>query len=151
YGFCPFELIHTWEGQPNLTVTALFPLIAYLMARWWDGTLKRAWLVAWLTLAMALQFYTFNENLAELTAVLAGGLVIGFAVAGRESRRKVLRLAGLTAIGYAGAVILSSPYLIYSLKHYQPGFERMDPAYSLPLIRLIVPTSDKSFGIAPLV
>ena len=52
---------------------------------------------------MAVQFYTFNEAFAEMTAVLAGGLVIGFAVAGRAARRKVARLAGLTAIAYAGA------------------------------------------------
>ena len=39
YGFCPYELVHNWQGQPNLTVIALFPLMAYLVLRWWDGTL----------------------------------------------------------------------------------------------------------------
>jgi hypothetical protein len=151
YGFCPFELIHTWEGQPNLTMIALFPLVGYLMVRWWDGSLPRIWFVTWMTLALAVQFYTFNEDFGDLTVVLAGGLVIGFAVARREARRKVLRLAGVTAIAYAGAVILSSPYLIYSLKHYQGSLQRLNPAYSLPLIRLIVPAADKSFGITPLV
>jgi hypothetical protein len=151
YGFCPYELLHTWQGQPNLTVIGLFPLIAYLVLRWWDGSLKRTWFVIWMTLATALQFYTFNENFADLTAVLAGGLVIGFAVAGREARRKALRLTGLTAIAYAGAIILSSPYLIYSLKHYQGSLQRQNPVYSTPLIRLIVPASDKAFGLTPLI
>jgi hypothetical protein len=151
YGFCPYELLHTWQGQPNLTVTGLFPLMAYLMLRWWDGSLKRTWFVIWMTLALALQFYTFNENFAELTPVLAGGLVIGFAVADRGARRKVLRLAGLTAIAYAGAIILSSPYLIYSLKHYPGYLQRENAAYSTPLIRLIVPASDKMFGLTPLI
>jgi hypothetical protein len=151
YGFCPYELLHTWQGQPNLTVIGLFPLMAYLMLRWWDGSLKRTWFVIWMTLALALQFYTFNENFAELTPVLAGGLVIGFAVADRGARRKVLRLAGLTAIAYAGAIILSSPYLIYSLKHYPGYLQRENAAYSTPLIRLIVPASDKMFGLTPLI
>ena len=151
YGFCPYELLHTWQGQPNLTLIGLFPLMAYLMLRWWDESLKRTWFVIWMTLALALQFYTFNENFAELTPVLAGGLVIGFAVAGRGARRKVLRLAGLTAIAYAGAIILSSPYLIYSLKHYPGYLQRENAAYSTPLIRLIVPASDKMFGLTPLI
>ncbi|HXT91233.1 MAG TPA: hypothetical protein VN714_18435, partial [Trebonia sp.] len=30
YGFTPFELVHSLQGQPNLTVIALFPLLVYL-------------------------------------------------------------------------------------------------------------------------
>jgi hypothetical protein len=142
--------MHTWQGQPNLTVIGLFPLVAYLVLRWWDGSLTRTWFVIWMTLAMALQFYTFNENFAELTGVLAGGLVIGFAVADRAARRKALKLAGLTAIACVGAIILSAPYLIYSLKHYQRNLQRQDPVYSTPLIRLIVAPPDKMFGLTSL-
>jgi hypothetical protein len=75
--------MHNWQGQPNLTVIALFPLMVYLVLRWWDGTLRRTWFVAWLAVAMAVQFYTFNEAFAEMTAVWAGALAAGFAVAGR--------------------------------------------------------------------
>ena len=64
---------------------ALFPLMVYLVLRWWDGTLGRDRFVIWMTLAMAVEFYTFNEAFAEMTAVWAGGLVIGFAVAGRAA------------------------------------------------------------------
>jgi hypothetical protein len=151
YGFCPYELLHTWQGQPNLTVIALFPLMGYLVLRWWDGTLKRYGFVLWMAVAMALQFYTFNEAFAEMTAVWAGGLVIGLAVAGRAAWRKAARLAGLTAIAYAGALAAAAPYLIYSFKHYQGTLTRQEPAYSLPLIRLIVPESHQMFGVAPLI
>ena len=89
YGFCPYELQHTWQGQPNLTVIALFPLMGYLVLRWWEGSLRATWLVVWLALAMAVQFYTFNEAFAEMAAVLAGGLVIGLAVAGRSGWRGI--------------------------------------------------------------
>ena len=44
YGFCPYELVHNWQGQTNLTVIAVFPLLAYLVLRWWDGTLRDRWL-----------------------------------------------------------------------------------------------------------
>ncbi|MGH3120736.1 MAG: hypothetical protein ACRDND_06830, partial [Streptosporangiaceae bacterium] len=49
YGFCPYELVHNWQGQPNLTVIALFPLLVYLVVRWWEGSLGRTWFVAWMT------------------------------------------------------------------------------------------------------
>jgi hypothetical protein len=104
-----------------------------------------------MALVMAVQFYTFNEAFAEMTVVGAGALVIGFAVAGRGAWRKVARLAGLTAVAYAGAIILSAPYLLYSLRHYQGALTRQEPAYSLPLIRLIVPTSQQMFGVTPLI
>jgi hypothetical protein len=152
YGFSPYELIHNWQGQPNLTVIAIFPLMVYLVVRWWQGALSWVWFTVWMAAAMAVQFYTFNEGFAEMTAVLAGVLVIGFAVAGRSVWRKMARLAGLTAIAYAGAVAAAAPYLIYSLRHYQGAvLIRQESAYSLQFARLIVPTSQQMFGVAPLI
>ena len=151
YGYSPYELIHDWQGQPNLTVIMLFPLMVYLVVRWWDGSLGRTGFVCWMTAAMAVQFYTFDEAFADMTAVLAGALVIGLAVAGRAAWRKVARLAGLTAIAFAGAVAAAAPYLIYSLRHFQGALSRQEPSFSLQFIRLIVPTSQQMFGLAPLV
>jgi hypothetical protein len=151
YGFSPFELTHNWQGQPNLTVIMIFPLMAYLVLLWWDGTLGRIGYVIWMTVAMALQFYTFNEAFADMTAVWAGALVIGLAVAGRAYWRTVARLAGLTAVAYAGAVVLAAPYLLYSLRHFQPTLTRQEPAFSLQFIRLIVPTSQQMFGLNSLI
>ncbi len=151
YGLTPFELVHDWQGQPNLTVIALFPLMVYLVVRWWDGSLGRTGFVCWLTVAMAVEFYTFNEAFADMTVVGAGGLLLGFAVAGREARRKVARLAGLTAIAYAAAIVLASPYLVYALRHYPSALTRQRDAFSLHLVRLILPVSDKLFGLTPLI
>jgi hypothetical protein len=151
YGFCPYELMHNWQGQPNLTVIALFPLMAYLVLRWWDGTLGRTWFVAWLALAMAVQFYTFNEAFAEMTAVWTGALVAGFAVSGPTARWKVARLAGLAGLAYVGSVLLAAPYLVYSFRHYQSALTRQQPAYSLPLVRLVLPASQHMLGYGPLV
>ncbi len=149
YGFCPYELMHTWQGQPNLTVIALFPLLVYLALRWWEGSLSRNRFVLWTALVMALQFYTFDEGFFEMTVVLAGALAAGFAVAGRANRGTVARLAGLTGIAYAGAVVAAAPYLVYALRHKQ-ALTRQEPAYSLPLIRLVLPTTQQMFGVTPL-
>jgi hypothetical protein len=151
YGLTPFELVHDWQGQPNLTVIALLPLMVYLVVRWWDGSLGRTWFVVWMTGAMALEFYTFNEAFVDMTVVGAGGLVIGFAVAGRANRRQVAKLSLLTAIAYVGAVLLASPYLVYSLRHYPKAFSRQLPAFSLHLVRMVLPVSDKLFGVTSLI
>ena len=151
YGFAPFELIHDFQGQPNLTMIALFPLMLYLVLLWWDGALGMTWFVSWLTLALALEFYTFNEAFVDMTAVWAGGLAIGFLVAGRGARLKVLRLAGLTVVAYLVAIALAAPYLIYALRHPAASLTRQNNIYSLHLVRLVLPSSDKLFGLAPLI
>jgi hypothetical protein len=153
YGLTPFELVHDWQGQPNLTVIALFPLMVYLVVRWWDGSLGRTGFISWMTVAMAVEFYTFNEAFADMTVIWAGGLVIGFVVAGRAAWLKVARLGLLTAIAYVGAVVLSAPYLVYALRHYPKALTRQQPAFSLHLIRLVLPVSDKLFlfGLTPLI
>ena len=90
YGLSPFELTHNWQRQPNLTVIMLFPLLVYLVLRWWDGTLGRTGFVGWMALAMAVQFYTFNEAFAEMTAAGAVALAAGFAVAGPLARPRLV-------------------------------------------------------------
>jgi len=150
YGFCPYELVHNWQGQTNLTAIALFPLLAYLALRWWDGSLRDRWFVICAAAAMALEFYTFTEAFFDLTAVLAGGLVIGWVVAGRAARGRAARLAGLTAAAYAAAIVAAAPYLYYALRHNPGTFSRQGPDFNLHLIRLILPWSDKVFGIKSL-
>ena len=152
YGLCPYELNHDWQGDLNLTVIALFPLMVYLVLVWWDGTLKATWFTAALAVAMAVEFYIFAEAFFEMTLVWAGVLVIGFAVAGAGDRRKVARLAGLAGIAYGAAVAAAAPYLYYALKHNQGmAVTRQSPEFSLRLARLVLPWVDKVFRIAPLV
>ena len=151
YGFNTFELVHSLQGQPNLTVIALFPLLVYLVLLWWDGALRNTWFVSTTAAAMALEFYTFDEAFVDMTLVLAGGLVIGWTVAGRGRRAKVLRLAGLTAMAYAAAMAAAAPYLMYALRHYPASLTRQRPIFSLSAVRLILPWSDKLFGLTPLI
>ncbi|HEY0934125.1 MAG TPA: hypothetical protein VGD91_10315, partial [Trebonia sp.] len=151
YGFTPFELVHEWQGEPNLTLTALLPVLVYLVVLWWDGTLKWAGFVIWSALVMALEFYTFDEAFVDMTMMWAGALLIGLAVAGPGARRKVVRLAGLSAAAYAGALLLAAPYLVEALHQYPASFTRQQPGFSLHLARLILPWPDKLFGLTPLI
>jgi hypothetical protein len=151
YGLCPYELNHNWQGDTNLTVIGVFPLMVYLVLVWWDGVLRARWFAVALALAMAVEFYTFTESFFDMTLVLAGGLVIGFTVAGPGARRKVARLARLVGIAYAGAAAAAGPYLYYALKHNQGmAVSRQSPEFSLRLVRMILPAVDKVFRVAPL-
>jgi len=151
YGFTPYELQHDWQGQPNLTINAVFPLLVYLMVLWWGRTLRSTWFVVAMAAAMAVEFYTFDEAFFDMTVVLAGGLVLGCALAGRRRLLKALKLAGLTAIAYAAAIAAALPYLIYAMRHYEALLVRRNDSYSLYMDRLILPSSDKLLGFKPLV
>jgi hypothetical protein len=150
YGFNIYELAHDVSGQPNVSVTLLFPLLVYLVLLWWDGTLGRTGFVIWLAVALALEFYTFTEGFLDVTIVTLVALVAGFAVAGRGARRIVARLAGLIAISYAGAVALASPYLLDELLNMPRGLNRNSPNYSLHLLGLVLPRADRVWGLPSL-
>ena len=147
FGFNVYELDHEVSGQPNLTVTVLLPLMAYLVLLWWDGRLKRNGFIIWMTVAIALEFYTFVEAFAEMTVVLVVALALGFAIAKRDDRRRVARLAMHTAIAYVGGVVLAGPYLYYALKHYPTELVRPQPANSLDLSSLVLPRTDRLLGM----
>jgi len=147
FGFNVYTLDHNVSGQPNLTVTLLLPLLLYLVVRWWDGSLGRIGYVIWMMVAIALEFYTFVEAFAELSLIWAFGLVIGFALARRAQRGKVVRLAVLTVISYVGALVLAAPYLLYALKHYPTTLTRQLPQFSLDLSGLVLPRADRLLGM----
>jgi hypothetical protein len=150
YGFNIYELAHDVSGQPNVSVTLLFPLLVYLVLLWWDGTLGRTGFVIWLAVALALEFYTFTEGFLDVTIVTLVALVAGFAVAGPAARRTVARLAGLMAIAYAGAVALASPYLLDELLNMPRGLNRNSPNFSLHLLGLVLPRADRVGGLPSL-
>jgi hypothetical protein len=150
YGFNIYELAHDVSGQPNVTVTLLFPLLVYLVLLWRDGTLGRAGFVIWMAVGLALEFYTFTEAFFDAALVTVAALVIGFAVAGRAARRTVARLAGLIAIAYAGAAVLAAPYLVDELLRLPRGLTRNSPHFSLHLASLVLPRADRIWGLPSL-
>jgi hypothetical protein len=148
YGFSPFLVMHADRGDLNLVAVSLFPLLVYLVLLWRDGALGRTGFVLWMAAALTLQFYVFMEFFADVTVLLAVALVIGYAVAGPAGRRTVARLAALTAMAWAGAVVLASPFLFYALQRYPSGLTRLAPDFSLRMVRLVVPSWERGFGLS---
>jgi hypothetical protein len=147
FGFNVYELDHEVSGQPNLTVTLLLPLIAYIAVLWWQGALKRRGFLIWMTLALAAEFYTFVEAFAELTMLAVIALIVGYIVVDRATRPRVVRLAALTAVAYVGAAVLAAPYLYYALKSGSGSSRGQLPAFSADFSSLIVPRKDRLLGM----
>ena len=141
YGFSWYEVAESGAGHPNLTVIMLLPLMVYLALLWRDGKLGHRSFVGLMALAMAAEFYVFNETFVEMTVLWAVGLLIGFVTARPAERQTVARLAGLVAVAYAVAIVLVSPYLVYALRHAPAQFTKVSPGFSLNLEELVVPRS----------
>ena len=148
YGFNVYTIDHEISGQPNLSVNLLLPLMVYLAVLWWQGSLRRVGYVIWMMIAFALEFYTFLEAFAQMTLVFAVAFLIGFAVAGREYRLKVARLAGWTTLAYLGGIVLASPYLRYALQNYPTSLVRGQDHFSMDMSGLILPRDDRVWGPA---
>ena len=147
FGFCGYELSHEASGQTNLTVTLLIPLIAYLVLRWWDGSLSRRAFLIWTALALAAEFYTFLEAFADLTLVAPVALVIGYLVVARDARSKVVRLAVDFVIAYAGSIVLAAPYLYAALVNKPKSFHTPTPQFWVDLAGVVVPRINRLLGM----
>jgi hypothetical protein len=117
YGLSPYEIDEAGAGHPNLAVITLLPLMVYLTLLWRDRKLGDRVFAGLLAVAIAAEFYMFSETFAEMTALGAVSLLIGFAVARPAQRHTIVRLARLAAIAWVAALALASPYLIYMLRH----------------------------------
>jgi hypothetical protein len=147
FGFCGYEISHEASGQPNLTVTLLIPLMAYLVLRWWDGSLGRRGFLIWMALALATEFYTFVEAFTDLTLIAPFALIIGYLVVAKDARRKVLRLAVDLVIAYVGAIVLTAPYLYYALANQPDTFHVPLPQFWVDLAGVVVPRTNRLLGM----
>jgi len=145
FGFSAYEMNHDVAGQLNLTYSLLLPILAYLVVVWRDHGIGDRTFVILAGLIMAVQFYLFLETFADLTALLAVSLLLGLAVAGRAGRPQLLRLTRLLAYGYAIAVVLAAPYLVYALRTPSP---KLIAKTGMDLASLVVPRPQRTFGIA---
>jgi hypothetical protein len=144
FGFSAYEMNHDVAGQLNLTYSLLLPILAYLVVVWRDRGIGDRTFVILAGLLMAVQFYLFLETFADLTALLAVSLLLGLAVAGRAGRPQVLRLTRLVAFGYAIAIVLAAPYLIYAFRTPSP---KLVAATGMDLASLVVPRPQRTFDI----
>jgi hypothetical protein len=145
FGFSAYEVNHAAAGQLNLIYSVLLPILGYLIVVWRDGGMKTRTFVILAGLVMALQFYLMMETFADLTAILAVSLLVGFAVAGREARPAVVRLGKFLGLAYVIAAALAAPYVAYVLSAKAP---KLTVISGLDLASLVVPRPQNTFGIS---
>lgn len=121
FGFSAYELRASAAGQLNLSYSLLLPILAYLLVRWWQGSLKSFTCVILAAILITVQFYLFVETFADLTGILVISLLVGLMVAGRVNRPAILRLAKLVAAAYVIALVLAAPDLLSAMGARSPA------------------------------
>ncbi|HEY2639290.1 MAG TPA: hypothetical protein VGI66_05340 [Streptosporangiaceae bacterium] len=144
YGFSAYEMNHDAAGQLNLAFSLLLPIMAYLVLQWWDENIKTRTFVILLGITMAAQFYLFLETFADLTALLAIALLIGFALAGRDARPAVARLSKFIGLAYLVTIVLALPYLAAMLTKKTPQQAHVS---GLDLASLVIPRPGRTLGL----
>jgi hypothetical protein len=144
FGFSAFEMSHDAAGQLNLTYTLMLPILAYLVLVWRDGKIGTRTFVVLAGLAMALQFYLTVEIFADMTGVLAVSLLVGFALAGRDGRPQMARLARVLGLAYVLAAVLAAPYALDMLSAKAP---KVKHPTGMDLASLVIPRPGRTFGI----
>jgi len=84
------------------------------------------------------------EIFADLTAMLAVSLLAGFAIAGRDGREAVARLAKFVGLAWAIAAVLAAPYVAYSLTIKAPKPQKIT---DMDLGSLVIPRPGRTLGI----
>lgn len=138
YGFSWYEVAQTQVGHPNLCVVMMLPLMVYLALLWRDGKLRSHSFVALLAVAMAVEFYVFDEAFFWMTVLWTAFTLIGLLVARPAQRPEIVRLAKLAALAWAAAVVLASPYLVYALRHAPAQFSRAQALHTVLDLRTLV-------------
>jgi len=136
FGFSAFEMNHGAAGQLNLAYSLLLPILAYLVLVWRDGSIRTRTFVLLAGLTMALQFYLTVEIFADMTAMLAVSLLVGFALAGPAGRPEIARLARVVGLAYVIAAVLAGPYVAFMLHAKAP---KLKHAAGMDLASLVIP------------
>jgi hypothetical protein len=145
FGFSAYEMNHGSAGQLNLTYSLLLPILAYLVLVWRDRSIGTRTFVILAGLTMALEFYLSVEIFADLTAILALSLLVGFVVAARDARPQIERLARVVGLAYVIAAVLAAPYAAYMLTFKAP---KLKHSTGMDLASLVIPRPGRTFGIA---
>ncbi|HEY2077361.1 MAG TPA: hypothetical protein VGH53_13600 [Streptosporangiaceae bacterium] len=145
FGFSAYEVNHAAAAQLNLSYSLLLPILGYLIVVWRDGAIRTRTFVILAAVTMALQFYLMMEIFADLTAILAVSLLVGFALAGRDGRAEVVKLVKFLGLAYLIAVVLAAPYVAYALTVKLP---KLIAFTELDLASLVIPRPQRTFGIA---
>ncbi len=149
FGFSSYELAQM-TVHLDLALIFVVPLCVYLFLLRFEDRMRPAPFVILLALALVAQFSFFPE--VFFTMALFGGVavLVALAVLPAQSRRRLLSVAGWTALAFAVAGVVLSPYLYFALAHGFPRQYATWPSrYATDLLNLAVPTKTAWIGRGP--
>lgn len=120
FGFSVAVLFQLGQGHPNFFLAPMVPLAAYWVVRYLERSLSARAFVVLLGVTIFVQFGISTEVTATMTFFGAVAWVLGFAFADRAWRVRLARVAGFTAMAYAGVVILLTPWLYVAFRYPRP-------------------------------
>ncbi len=144
FGFSAYETNHSAMGQLNLAYSLLLPILGYLIVAWWQRAISDRTFVILAAATLALQFYLFPEIFADMTAILALALALGYGLAAHLSRPVILRLGKCIGFAYLIAIALAVPYLADMLVSKPPRELRSS---GTDLASLVIPQRGRTLGV----
>lgn len=148
FGFSSYILGHA-TGHPQLTGAFVVPLLALILLRFVDGTTGKLRLATLAGVLLALQILISTEVAFTLIFVVAGALVIGYALAPTRRRRLASAVVPLLG-GCAIAAVITSPFLYYALTSVRVSGFQTPGDFVADLLNLIVPNRVEAAGAGPL-
>ncbi len=137
FGFSPYMLTML-QGSPNLYLVALVPVLALLVIRRVEGSIRERSFLILTALALALQALASLEILLTTTVFGAIALLSGFAVL-PDKRPALLRTGKLLLGAYAASAVLISPMLYSMAFHSYTAPAQSVAAFALDLASWFVP------------
>ena len=144
FGFSSYILGHT-TGQPQLTAAFVVPLVALIFLRYLEGSVSKRRFTLLMGLLLAMQLFISMEVAFTLTLVLAGALLLGFALVPSKRSRLVAVLAPLTG-AYVIAAVLASPFLYYALTAVRVSGFQTPSDFVADLLNVFIPTHVEASG-----
>lgn len=145
FGFSSYQLGHL-RGQLNLLLVFLIPLFVLLVLRQLAGEMTRRRFVLLMTAMLVAQFSISTEVTATAVVFGAATLALAGALAHRELRREILRVAALIGCALALATALVSPFLYVAAAEPVPAKHFDLVGSSSDLLNYVVPTPVTSLG-----
>jgi hypothetical protein len=144
FGFSAYVPGQT-EGHLHMTSVFLVPLIALVLVRYVEGSLTGTRFVLALSALLAVQISFSTELAFTVTLAIAVSLAAAAILVPASRRRLRLMLTPLL-LSYAGAALLTSPFLAYALLHVQRGAIHDPGAFPADLLNLVIPTRLTALG-----
>jgi hypothetical protein len=144
FGFSSYLLAQT-GGHLHLTAVFLVPLVALVLIRYVEGSLTGARFVLAFGVLLALQILFSTELAWTLTLAIGVSLALA-AILVPASRQRLRLMLPPLVLSYAGAALITSPFLAYALLHFSHSTFHRPARYPADLLNLVIPTEQTALG-----